>query len=81
METDRAVGAVDDLRRLLEVLRAEDDDAARTGRSPGLAQLGELVDGLPPRRAAVRLHGRGGCPPALPTAVDVTGLPAACRRR
>jgi signal transduction histidine kinase len=62
--------AVGDLRRLLEVLRAEDDDSA-AGPLPGLAQLGELADGV--RRAGldvtVEVH---ALPPALPTALDVS---------
>jgi signal transduction histidine kinase len=62
--------AVGDLRRLLEVLRAEDDDAA-AGPLPGLAQLGELADGL--RRAGLDVTVEvDALPPVLPTALDVS---------
>ena len=62
--------AVGDLRRLLEVLRAEDDDAA-AGPLPGLAQLGELADGF--RRAGLDVTVTvDALPPALPTALDVS---------
>jgi signal transduction histidine kinase len=62
--------AVGDLRRLLEVLRAEDDDAA-AGPLPGLAQLGELADGF--RRAGLDVTVTvEALPPVLPTALDVS---------
>jgi len=62
--------AVGDLRRLLEVLRAEDDDAA-AGPLPGLAQLGELADGF--RRAGLDVTVTvEAVPPVLPTALDVS---------
>ena len=67
-ETGRS--AVGDLRRLLEVLRAEDDDAA-AGPLPGLARLGELADGL--RRAGLDVTvAVDALPPSLPTALDVS---------
>jgi signal transduction histidine kinase len=62
--------AVGDLRRLLEVLRAEDDDAA-AGPLPGLAQLGELADGF--RRAGLDVTVTlDALSPVLPTALDVS---------
>src|SRR3954471_1058768 len=47
--------AVDDLRRLLELLRADDDEEAH-GPQPGLAQLGRLVDELQRAGLPVRVE-------------------------
>jgi signal transduction histidine kinase len=68
-ETGRS--AVGDLRRLLELLRADDDDAASDRPQPGLDRLGDLVDGMQRAGLPVRLDVEG-LPAALPAAVDVT---------
>jgi signal transduction histidine kinase len=65
--------AVDDLRRLLELLRADDPIASGTdsGPQPGLARVGELVDGLQRAGLPVRLESEG-LPAELPAMLDVT---------
>jgi signal transduction histidine kinase len=65
--------AVDDLRRLLDLLRADDAPAAGTdsGPQPGLGRLGELVDGLQRAGLPVRLETEG-LPAELPALLDVT---------
>jgi signal transduction histidine kinase len=62
--------AVDDLRRLLALLRA-DDDATASVPQPGLARLDELVDGLQRAGLPVRLQTEG-LPADLPAMLDVT---------
>jgi signal transduction histidine kinase len=66
--------AVDDLRRLLDLLRADDDPAPGAepaGPQPGLRRLGELVDGLQRAGLPVRLESEG-LPAELPALLDVT---------
>jgi signal transduction histidine kinase len=65
--------AVDDLRRLLELLRADDaaGSGADSGPQPGLGRLGELVDGLQRAGLPVRLE-TAGLPADLPALLDVT---------
>ena len=66
-ETGRT--AVRDLRRLLELLRAEDEEDG--GPQPGLAQLPTLVDEL--QKAGLPVRAEIDPPPAsLPAALDVT---------
>jgi signal transduction histidine kinase len=69
--------AVDDLRRLLDLLRADDevlsfdDDDDGGGPAPGLGRLDELVDGL--QRAGLPVHLEvDGLPAELPPTFDVT---------
>ncbi|MGZ4572481.1 MAG: sensor histidine kinase [Blastococcus sp.] len=67
-ETGRS--AVGDLRRLLDLLRADDDhadDDDPSGPQPGLDRLGDLVDGLQ----------RAGLPVRVEIDGETTGLPAA----
>jgi signal transduction histidine kinase len=65
-------GAVDDLRRLLDLLRAEDDEVpAGDTPQPGLGQLDELVDTLQRAGLPVRLV-VDGLPETLPPLLDVT---------
>jgi signal transduction histidine kinase len=61
--------AVDDLRRLLSVLRADDEEVG--GPLPGLDRLGELVDGMQRAGLPVRLETEG-LPADLSPMVDVT---------
>jgi signal transduction histidine kinase len=64
--------AVEDLRRLLDLLRADDAPGAEaSGPQPGLGRLEELVDGLQRAGLPVRLETEG-LPADLPTMVDVT---------
>jgi len=66
-DTGRA--AVRDLRRLLELLRA-DDDETDAGPQPGLAQVPVLVDQL--QRAGLPVRAEIEAPTQLPAALDVT---------
>ena len=70
---DTARLALGDLRRLLEVLAAEDDAAADGTRAPqpGLDRLGDLVEQVRHAGLAVDLHVEGQAAP-LPAAVDVS---------
>jgi signal transduction histidine kinase len=64
--------AVDDLRRLLELLRADDEAAgAGSGPQPGLGRLDELVDGLQRAGLPVQVV-TDGLPADLPPMLDVT---------
>jgi signal transduction histidine kinase len=64
--------AVEDLRRLLDLLRSDDaPDAEASGPQPGLDRLDELVDGLQRAGLPVRLETEG-LPADLPPLVDVT---------
>jgi signal transduction histidine kinase len=70
-ETGRT--AVGDLRRLLDLLRAEDEHAGDdpSGPQPGLGRLGDLVDGLQRAGLPVRVEIEGETA-GLPAALDVT---------
>jgi signal transduction histidine kinase len=63
--------AVDDLRRLLHLLRADDDTPQDVGPQPGLGRLVELVDGMQRAGLPVRLE-LGPLPGDLPSLLDVT---------
>jgi signal transduction histidine kinase len=64
--------AVEDLRRLLDLLRADDAPGAEASRpQPGLDRLDELVDGLQRAGLPVRLE-TAGLPADLPPMVHVT---------
>lgn len=65
--------AVDDLRRLLDLLRAEEESSPIDdgGPAPGLGRLDELVDGLQRAGLPVRLE-TDGLPAELPPLLDVT---------
>jgi signal transduction histidine kinase len=63
--------AVRDLRRLLQLLRADDDWADDGGPQPGLAQLPMLVDELQKAGLPVRAE-IAPVPEPLPEALDVT---------
>ena len=63
--------AVEDLRRLLHLLRADDDTPQDAGPQPGLGQLDDLVDGLQRAGLPVRLD-MGPLPADLPPMLDVT---------
>ncbi len=68
-ETGRT--AVRDLRRLLDLLRADDEDDGDGGPQPGLAQLPSLVDQL--QRAGLPVRAEVDLPrEVLPAALDVT---------
>jgi signal transduction histidine kinase len=67
-ETGRT--AVGDLRRLLDLLRADEEEEIR-GPQPGLAQLGRLVDELQRAGLPVRVES-DELPADLPEAVDLT---------
>ncbi|MFK3979752.1 sensor histidine kinase [Micromonospora sp. NPDC050397] len=66
--TSRA--ALTEIRRLLDVLRAEDDPAVELGPSPGTADLSDLADRL--RSAGLRVDLRLDGVDDLPQAVDLT---------
>ena len=67
--------AVDDLRRLLDLLRADEQnqplDDDDVGPAPGLGRLDELVDSLQRAGLPVRLE-TDGLPAELPPMLDVT---------
>jgi signal transduction histidine kinase len=66
--------AVGDLRRLLDVLRTDDEgdrSGGPAGPQPGLDRLGDLVDGLQRAGLPVRME-LSGLPADLPAALDVT---------
>jgi signal transduction histidine kinase len=63
--------AVEDLRRLLHLLRADDDAPQEAGPQPGLGRLDELVDGLQRAGLPVRLE-MGSLPADVPSMLDVT---------
>jgi signal transduction histidine kinase len=65
--------AVEDLRRLLDLLRADDGPRAAEpdGPPPGLGRLADLVDGLQRAGLPVRLETEG-LPADLPAMLDVT---------
>jgi signal transduction histidine kinase len=63
--------AVEDLRRLLHLLRADDGRPQDAGPQPGLGRLDELVDGLQRAGLPVRLE-MGPLPADLPPMLDVT---------
>jgi signal transduction histidine kinase len=65
--------AVEDLRRLLDLLRADDatHSAEPDGPQPGLGRLDDLVDGLQRAGLPVRLETEG-LPADLPAMLDVT---------
>src|SRR3954469_558598 len=63
--------AVEDLRRLLHLLRADDDTPQDAGPQPGLGRLDELVDGLQRAGLPVRLE-MGAIPADLPPMLEVT---------
>jgi signal transduction histidine kinase len=67
---DTARGAMDEMRRLLGVLRSADRDAAERVPQPGLAQLDDLIDAARSAGTPVRLVLEGMEVP-LPEAVDL----------
>jgi signal transduction histidine kinase len=67
--TSRA--ALDELRRLLDVLRPDDESAGSLAPAPGLDRVRELADQLTHAGMTVRLRVEGE-PADVPVAVDVT---------
>ncbi|HET8662756.1 MAG TPA: histidine kinase [Nocardioides sp.] len=62
---------VDEMRSLLGILRAGDDETADRAPQPGLADLGSLADGL--RRSGVQVQWRvEGAPRRLPRSLDLS---------
>jgi signal transduction histidine kinase len=68
---DTARDALDEMRRLLDVLRARDGTAAERAPQPGLARLDALVEAARASGMAVRLSVDGPSVP-LPPGVDLT---------
>jgi signal transduction histidine kinase len=68
---ETARGAMDEMRRLLGVLRSTDRDAAARVPQPGLSQLDDLIDAARSAGTHVRLVLEGTGVP-LPQAVDLT---------
>jgi signal transduction histidine kinase len=67
---DTARGAMDEMRRLLGVLRGDDREAAARVPQPGLAQLDDLIDTARSAGTPVR-HVLEGTTVPLPQAVDL----------
>ena len=63
--------ALAEMRRLLGVLRGEDEDAPDLAPQPGLGRLDALLERLRPTGLEVELHVEGESG-ALPTGVDLT---------
>ena len=67
---DEGVQAIEELRRLLSVLRSPQDAPATATDQPGLRDVGTLVDGV--RRSGVRVEVRhSGTPRRLNPSIDV----------